>query len=403
MRKLALLAKTRGVDLRECFQDCERSDATSLMTPRYGGKVTPAQFKQHFPFVKDFREKEVNMLLERYKTFDGNVHFQAMDKEIASIETEPAHMTTTLQSTRRLSPEFPASPTSMMEDGTGGGWFDRPMTPAAGGSPLSSRGGPRRCWAPQGDFPRESDVAVAEKVKALVAERRLRLHELFLDFDKLRKGTCTLGQVKSVFTVLRIELSAEEHRAIGRLYDADGDGGGFRYRDFVNEVNEVSFSQECEMTLDESLEPRPYSSRAGRRITPLNSSAEAKLESLREWLRKRIDQRTLPLKQAFQDFDRVRTGHVTVGQFSRIMNMLNIHLDPALVDLLCKAYCDTDSRKEFNYIDFCDAVGRQSAQDVYAAEQINLPYCSSPSKYFTKQGEVLPAPPYRFSQRPFTR
>jgi Ca2+-binding EF-hand superfamily protein len=299
------------------------------------------------------------MLLERYRTVDGDVHFQAMDKEIGLIETEPTNLTTTLQSTRRLSP--PTSPAaqigSLMEDASAGGESPRrPSSQPAGGS--ISRGSARRCWGPQVEAPRAGDLAVAEKVKALVAERRLRLHELFQDFDKLRKGTCTLGQVKSVFTVMRIELSVEEHKAIGRLYCSDADGQCFRYREFVNDVNEVSFRQECDMTLEQALEPRPYSSRAGCRVAPLTQTSEAKLEALQEWLRKRVEQRTLPLKQAFQDFDRVHSGHVTKGQFSRIMNMLNIHLDETHVDLLCKAYCDTDSRKEFNYIDFCDAVGR---------------------------------------------
>jgi len=82
LQKIALLCKTRGIIFLSCFQDCDRSDAISLVTPRYSGKATPAQFLQHFPLIRDFEDKDLKLLAKRYTTTTGDINYQALDFDV---------------------------------------------------------------------------------------------------------------------------------------------------------------------------------------------------------------------------------------------------------------------------------------------------------------------------------
>ena len=44
-----------------------------------------------------------------------------------------------------------------------------------------------------------SNYSILERVSAKVIELRVRLNEYFQDFDNLRKGFCTVGQLDTVF------------------------------------------------------------------------------------------------------------------------------------------------------------------------------------------------------------
>merc|ERR1712178_75267 len=71
---------------------------------------------------------------------------------------------------------------------------------------------------------------VVQKVQARVVERRVRLTEHFQDFDPLRKGFCTLGQVKTVFAILKVEVCSADFDELTSFYMRDD--GMFWYAGF---------------------------------------------------------------------------------------------------------------------------------------------------------------------------
>merc|ERR1719387_1199505 len=83
LHRVALLVQQRGVVLKYCFQDYERGDSTSLTVPRRCGKVTVEQFRRSFPFVRDFTEEEIQLLIDHYTTSNGDVHFQQLHEDIS--------------------------------------------------------------------------------------------------------------------------------------------------------------------------------------------------------------------------------------------------------------------------------------------------------------------------------
>jgi len=372
LTRIALMAKTRGTVFRTCFQDCERADATSLTTPRYSGKVTAAQFLQHFPFIKDFTSEEVDLLLKRYST-GGDVHYLALDKDVAGVKLEA---------------EVALPHNAWRQQGCG--YISG--SPCARATPHSTR---RPLTAEDTAAP-----VVMGKLKAVIAERRLRMRDLFQDFDRLRRGVCGMHQLGTVFTVLHIELDPKELASLADLY-CDSQGM-FRYRIFVEDIAQVPLNLSSpESTLQEaelqSALSVPSSSPLGsreRQRAMLGSSNQATLDDVEVIIRKQVALRSLPLKGTFGDFDRVRSGRVTRTQFARILDMLDIRLSEREVELLCEAYCDPDTRWEFKYLDFCAAVDiRMHGMGAWDTKR--------PSKYFTRGGQVVPHP--LLVPRPCTR
>lgn len=387
LSKIKLLIFTRGVRFRDCFQDCERSDATSLVCPRYSGKVTAAQFRQHFPFTLDFSESDVNLLVKRYKTEFGDIHFQALDKDLDNCEFPPATPTPPPMSSPATPSRQPMISPLLTDRGTPVGWDSR-------GHRLRLMETLRRERMHQDTLER---VDVMEKLRAAVSERRLCLASYFVDFDQLRKGLVTTGQLHTVFTVLGIELQTRDYEDLYRMFM--NETGSIRYRDLVSAV-----TKEVNALVDEELAPPPPPT-PGSRIrfkATLTEEQQDKLYELLVSIRKRIASRNLPMKRAFQDFDKVKNSRVTRTQFARIMDMLRVELSEQDVDLLCQAYCDRDSGNEVNYVEFCAACGQlhcgqyqflpgaEDTQDIELPAVITPSWPPRPSKYFDHEGRITP-------------
>merc|ERR1712188_238273 len=80
-------------------------------------------------------------------------------------------------------------------------------------------------------------LGVVHKVQARVVERRLRLTEHFQDYDTLRKGFCSPGQVKSVLALLKISLEPPDFQELIQLYSRED--GLFCYAAFCAEVDQA--------------------------------------------------------------------------------------------------------------------------------------------------------------------
>jgi len=364
LQKIALLCKTRGIIFLSCFQDCDRSDSISLVTPRYSGKATPAQFRQHFPLLKDFSEAEVKLLAKRYTTSSGDVNYQALDVDIKEAESQ-----------------VPPPSVERRADSARG---ETPYTP---GGEARKKMSSERTKREAGLTQVREGMDIMERLRAIVMERRLRLADCFVDFDKLRKGICTMNQLRTVFTVMGIQLDSRDYKGLADLFC--NEDRLFRYREFCDEVCEIRAFNIT--SWDMELPPTPSTAgmdRPGSRIrykAPLDFTAQERLHELEIWIRNRADVRSLDLKRCFQDFDKVCTGHVTRTQFTRIMDMLQCGLTNRDTDLLCQAFCDTDNGLEFNFIDFCSSIRQREQME----QTLNVFQSSRRPKYFDRTGECI--------------
>lgn len=235
------------------------------------------------------------------------------------------------------------------------------------------------------------NLSPVKKVQSKVVEFRVRLYEHFQDFDALRKGYCTNGQVKTVLTILGLDKQIDQNdfRALQDIYSRSD--GMFCYADFCADID-LAFTMPglekdpvTQPTMPNSLSTLP----ARRNRQTLSDTQIQQVEDLEERIRARVKNRRCLLRSAFQDMDRTRRGHVTRSQFARVMCMLGFELQKADVDALCSMYCDIGNLVEINYIDFCHRCDPKTDYEEAAASMTSntLQEIASP-RYFDSFGQV---------------
>ncbi|CAE8617594.1 unnamed protein product, partial [Polarella glacialis] len=275
--RIALMCKTRGAIFRTGFQDAERSSDTSLLCTRYAGKVTEMQFLQHFPFFSEISDYELQLVLQRYSNDSGDICYVAMDKDVTAVELDQA------------SPTSRRSPISSRGS---------PIMRSRGPAAISVSGGrdSQGIRAESVEDSNDLDADLLGRLKADISSRRLRVHGCFQEMDKLRRGVCTSGQAKTVFTILQLVMDNKELAAIDRMFC---DNNKFNYRDFCNVVNEVPLFARDNLPF---ASPTP-SMRSGERARVNNSltnQAEDVLSETELWIAKKSQQRSINFKSHFQ-------------------------------------------------------------------------------------------------------
>jgi Ca2+-binding EF-hand superfamily protein len=355
LHKVAVLCKARGVVIKHCYTDLDRAAIPnpSRTNPRTGGKVSKNQFVRNFPFRKEFSEGDLNLLAERYRvggpdgTAAGDVHFMALHNDVTeAMEHEM--------------PPFPRSDLYLKPDDTE--WSHHTLHPV-------------------------------QKIQAKVVEKRVRLTEYFQDFDALRKGVCTVGQVKTVLTLTNLgkEINRNDFDALVNSYIRDD--GMFCYKDFCKDV-ETAFSvpglEKNPMAM--TVMPDASTTECGRRnrivMTPTRKS---KVSEILTKMATRVRKRGVYMKMGFKDMDRANRGHVSRNQFARIVHTYGFELDEIAIGLLCCEFCDLGNHNDFNYVAFLRAVDPPNQDVELAMEQATRPHqgfrCSN---YFDERGSIKP-------------
>jgi hypothetical protein len=277
MHRLATLCKSRGIVFKYLFHDFDRgpSPSPSRMNPRAGGKCTKNQFVRIFPFKKEFSEDDVEYLCHRFSTDGGDIHFQAIHNEISEVlNPEP--------------PEFPTSPLFLKPDPTK--WAHQTLNPV-------------------------------KKIQSKVVEKRIRMSDYFKDFDPLRKGCCTPGQLKSVLTILDLakEMNKNDFAHLVEAYTRDD--GMFYYKMFCRDVD-LAFSTpglEKDPLMTTPLPDHTTTAPGRRNRMNLNKEQKQKIFDLEDKIRSRITKRRILMKPMFMDMDKAHKGLVSKNQFGRVM------------------------------------------------------------------------------------
>jgi Ca2+-binding EF-hand superfamily protein len=347
LHRIAALCKTRSLVLKECFMDNERAPihSPSRQYPMRAGKVTRQQFLRLFPFVKEFSREDIAMIADRYRTDCGNVHYMALNNDV----TEYLH--------------------------TGEQPFPR--------SDLILRPDPAD-WA-------HSRLDPVAKLRAKIVERRIRISEHFQDFDPLRKGFCTVRQVKTVFTILNIEkeVTRAEFDTIVSAYLRDD--GLFCYTAFCADIDKDFTTVGLEKTplVEVRMPDHTTTQPARRNRRALTSEKEEGIIAVEAFLRHKVKTWGIHIRPTFDDFDKMNKGFITSGQFVRALDMLNFGLDQKSVQLLLQQYCDRGNHDQVTYRDFIQSIDRADEQQMKAlAEHQNAHQPWVQPMYFDHRGRI---------------
>lgn len=239
LHRFATLCSTRGIEVKELYTDLDRAPiaSPSRLSPMRGGKVTRGQFIRIFPFQKEFTDAEKLRNAEHYQTKDGDVHFMALHNDVSQVVEHGMQ-------------PFPRSDLYLKPDDTE--WSHSLMSPV-------------------------------DKIRAKVVEKRCRLNEHFQDFDPLRKGYCTPGQVKAVLTICDLgkEIDRGQFEQLTASYLRED--GLFCYKDFVADCDSLFTTPNLEKDPLAMIQmPDPSATAPARRnrmtLTPSKIDAISKLE-----------------------------------------------------------------------------------------------------------------------------
>eukprot|EP00928_Gymnodinium_smaydae_P094572 TRINITY_DN7962_c0_g1_i1.p1 TRINITY_DN7962_c0_g1~~TRINITY_DN7962_c0_g1_i1.p1 ORF type:complete len:513 (-),score=113.31 TRINITY_DN7962_c0_g1_i1:248-1705(-) len=350
LHRVATLCKTRGIVLKHCFQDITHTPAPnpSRTSNRRGGKVTIAQFMRMFPFVKDMGENDMNVLIERYKTKSGDVHFQALHNDVSAVQShEP--------------PPFPTSPLVLRPDET--------------------------TWSHESLHP-------VQKLLSKCVEKRVRLQEMFTDFDPLRKGFCTVGQLKTVLNMGNMwrEITKDDFDKL--VYTYIREDGLFNFAAFCQDIDRgftvSNLERDPHMTV--TLPDASTTAPARRNNICLSMDRRSKIAEVEDKIRTRVRLRRVLMKPMFVDMDRAKRGFITRNQFARAMTSLGFELTELDIGLLAGVYCNFGNHMDFNYCDFLKNVDPPDEDCEVAMQQMSSPFQAYvPPSYFDDYGRVIPS------------
>jgi hypothetical protein len=81
------------------------------------------------------------------------------------------------------------------------------------------------------------------------------------------------------------------------------------------------------------------------------------IQNILQYYRHIIKTKRIFLKQHFQDFDRTKSSHITIDQFGRVLNTLQLLPNQQVLKVLVNHYMDKGvNSKEVNYVKFCEDV-----------------------------------------------
>jgi len=350
LHKVAALCKARGCLIKPIYTDLDRAPipSASRMNPRRSGKVTKNQFIKNWPFKKEMTMDDIDLICEKYTTKNGDVHYMALHNEVSEVLGDPAQ-------------PFPTSPLHLRPDDTE--------------------------WS-------HHNTGAVDRVRAKVAEKKARLKEHFQDFDPLRKGFCTPGQVKTVFTIMNISKDIDKSDYESLVAQYSGDDGRFDYRSFCAEVDSAFTRPGLERDPLAVLEmPDATTTSPARRNTiKLNARKQEKIVKLEDMVRAHVRKRNLEMKPVFQDFDKAHRGYVSRSQFQRTLTTFGLDLSEKQIGYLCNMYCDYGNHNDFNYVRFLKNVDPLSEDVETALMQLTSPHTGGnrPKSYFNSDGRVMP-------------
>jgi hypothetical protein len=221
-------------------------------------------------------------------------------------------------------------------------------------------------------------------------ERRLRLLDILKDADHLRKGLITRTQLYTALAVLGINFAPHEYDALFQSFVTADDK--FRYLDCAAVVEESIVKAKGPAGGNGAAAARAIMQQNSAQVCASSTDTEDALDRIETVIANRSVSRRLDIYESLDNLSRMRwarPGHVTEGQFIRVMKDLDFQgLTENDLHILFEKYCDTECGRDFNYVDFCRSVERRSPDRKSAKSK---PDCSQMQGAFDSKARSGPA------------
>ncbi|CAF2018845.1 unnamed protein product [Rotaria magnacalcarata] len=138
------------------------------------------------------------------------------------------------------------------------------------------------------------------------------------------------------------------------IYRSRTDSNAIEYRKFCDEIESIFTTDFLEK--NPLVESEQYLTLKDATTIRLDPDKEDRVRNVMLKLAERVHARRLQLFPLFEDFDRVRNGHVTQNQFLRVLNdlsLMNLLTGFEKDNLLEKFRVRVGGRDDIDYLTFC--------------------------------------------------
>ncbi|CBJ31039.1 conserved unknown protein [Ectocarpus siliculosus] len=235
-----------------------------------------------------------------------------------------------------------------------------------------------------GNNPARDCDAIIRDVRRRTARERVRMMDLFKDFDRLQHGTCTQAQLARVMKTLDHPLSDRELAAVCERYKSNvpsecspGDGTPLIvYKNLVSDIEAVFTVEELEKksavtNVEQAVrEARGVDRRLRGESSRLEGLSEEEERMLAKFLRElamKVNKDSLCLPSLFTDYDRFNVGDITEAGMERALGGACLLPPEPIFRTIVKKFREHSRRSsggEVNYKAFLAAV--ELAQDPLA-------------------------------------
>ena len=167
---------------------------------------------------------------------------------------------------------------------------------------------------------------VVEAYRNVILTRGLYLKPMFQDFDKINTGHCTKTQFIRVLNQLGIMVSQSVVNLLLKKYMDKGNADEVNYFEFCNDVDRPEDMFGAGRDFNHSYDYFPKAQPSAKTGTQIVNFQPDDVDDILARIRANCKEKRVRLSEFFRDFDRLRSGEVTVAQMRIALNMGNIHV-----------------------------------------------------------------------------
>jgi len=309
--KMRAKAKSEGIVFKMFFSDQDYNN---------DGSVTRQQFRRQIEkcLPNTLEEGEISLLIKKYQFGKYDVHYRQMHQD-------------------------------SVPEGAPGTGVQQPVTTVR-----------KAEWKPSATT--DAD-AVETKLMIITKQNRIRPKEQFQDFDSRRTGKVTRAQfLQKLFTLYGTSITATEMDQIADKYAvANSSPPAVSYAGFCAQLEQAFVTPGLEKNpMATSNAKAIFAASAPRRaLNGLSSDQQSLYDQSIASLKVMVRTQRIDPMPTFQDFDPRREEHVTVTQFERAVNKVNLKdvLSARGWAVVFKKFSANDNRRNgeiyINYADFC--------------------------------------------------
>lgn len=182
------------------------------------------------------------------------------------------------------------------------------------------------------------------RLRTIVKQNRIRLHEFIRDFDRLRSGFVTMNQIRSAFSMAKLPLSDAEYKLICNHYQFDEQR--IQYLRLLEDIDNVFTSKGLEKT---NIEVILGSTSFKYGASALTNTEENLAEIVLERFQKFTVHNQLDLKSHFQDWDWHNVQKISSKQFRQVLAQFRFTLTEEEFSVIAKKFGEGGM---IRYLDF---------------------------------------------------